>query len=273
MSFDSREQSLDAGTPVRYYEFRRGVLRWLYNSSDRDISIGTQVYRTLRGGISDNGIRQSGVAKQDSLVITAPADLEVAQLFRNTQPSAKIGLIIYDGHYGEPERKWRYTGSVASVRWPTLDSCRVTCQDIDADMERPGLVDTHSRTCTTYLGSPWCKVDLNPYRVETTIQSLTGASISSGAFAAFSDGWFNGGWVEWPIGQGEYDSRTIESHADSTLILLGGTLALSAGQAIRVYPGCDFLATTCHNKFDNLPNLRAMPQMDGKSPFDGEQVF
>ena len=63
MSFDSRERSLAAGTPVRYYEFRRGVMRWLYNSSDRDISVGTQVFRSVRGGISDNGIRQSGVAR------------------------------------------------------------------------------------------------------------------------------------------------------------------------------------------------------------------
>ncbi len=273
MSFDSREFSLAAGAPIRYYEFRRGVWRWLYNSSDRDITIGTQVYRTLRGGISDAGIRQSGVAKQDNLVITAPADIEVAEPWRNSQPSALIGILIYDGHYGEPERKWRMTGNIANVRWPSLDTCLITCQDIDAEMDRPGLVDTYSRSCTTYLGSPWCKVDLNPLRVDTTIQSKTGASISSGAFAAYPEGWFSGGTVEWPIGQGEFDSRTIESHAGSVLVMLGGTLALSAGQAIRVFPGCDFLASTCHTKFNNLANLRATPQMDGKSPFDGDQVF
>lgn len=273
MSFDSRERSLAAGTPIRYYDFRRGVMRWLYITADRDVGFGTQIYRTVRGGINDNGIRQTGVARQDSLVITAPADIEVAQPFRNSIPSSKIGLIIYDGHYGEPERKWRYTGNVVSVRWPALDHCTITCQDIDAEMDRPGLIDTFSRTCTTYLGSPWCKVDLNPYRIETTIQSLTGAAISSGAVEAYPDGWFSGGWIEWPIGQGEYDRRTIEQHAGSVLTLMGGTLALTGGQSIRVYPGCDFLPATCHGKFNNLANLRATPQMDGKSPFDGEQVF
>lgn len=273
MSFSSRENSLAAGTPIRFYEFRRGVMRWLYISCDRDVAVGTQVFRTVRGGIRDNGIRQSGVAKQDSLVITAPADIEVAEPFRNSIPSSKIGLIIYDGHYGETERKWRYTGSIASVRWPELERCTITCQDIDAEMDRPGLNDTFSRTCTTYLGSPWCKVDLNPLRVDTTIQAMTGATISSGALAAFPDGWFTGGWVEWPIGQGEYDRRTIEQHVGGVLSLLGGTVALGLGRAIRVYPGCDFLATTCHTKFNNLPNMRATPQMDGKSPFDGEQVF
>jgi uncharacterized phage protein (TIGR02218 family) len=273
MSFDSREVSLASGTPVRLYEFRRGVMRWLYNTSGRDIEFGTQVFRTVRGGIKDDGIRQSGVAKQDSLVITAPADIEVAQPFRNSQPSASIGLIIYDMHYGESDRKWRYTGNIANVSWPKLDTCSITCQDIDAEMSRPGLVDTHSRTCTTILGSPWCKVDLNPLRVDTVIQSLTGAAISSGALAAYPDGWFTAGWVEWSIGSGEYDRRTIEQHTGSELVLMGGTLALEAGQSIRVYPGCDFTASTCRDKFGNLANFRGQPQMDGKSPFDGEQVF
>jgi uncharacterized phage protein (TIGR02218 family) len=273
MSFDSRESSLAGGAPVRLYEFRRGEWRWLYNSSDRDITIGTQIYRTLRGGIIDQGIRQSGESRQDDFVITAPADLEVAQLFRNGRPSAAIGIIVRDMHYGDAEVVARYTGEIANVRWPTLDSCRIVCRDIDADMERPGLIDTYSRTCTTTLYSPWCTVDRNAYRIETTIQSLAGLTISSGAFAAYPDGWFAGGYIEWPIGQGEYDSRTIESHTGSDLVLLGGTFGLSAGQAIRAYPGCDFLAETCQAKFANLDNFRGVNAMDGKSPFDGEQVF
>ena len=206
-------------------------------------------------------------------MITAPADLDVAAPFRNSLPSALVGLIIHDGHYGDAERRWRYTGSIASVRWPALDRCTITCQDIDAEMDRPGLVDTFSRTCTTTLGSAWCKADLNPLRVDTVIQSMTGAAVSSGALAAWPDGWFAGGWIEWSIGQGEYDRRTIERHQGSVLTLMGGTFPLAGGQAIRVYPGCDFLASTCHTKFNNLQNLRATPQMDGKSPFDGEQVF
>lgn len=273
MSFDSREYSLADGAPVRLYEFSRGVWRWLYNSSDRDIAVGTEVYRTVRGGISDNGIRQSGVSKQDAFVITAPADIEVAQPWRGSRPSAEIYLHVLDMHYGESEIVHRLTGSISSVKWPRLDTCTITIQDIESSMERPGLIDTYSRTCTTTLYSTKCGVDRNLYRVETTIQSLTGASISAGAFAAYPDGWFNGGYVEWPIGQGEYDSRHIETHMGSVLQLLGGAVGLAAGQAIRVYPGCDFTAGTCSSKFDNLPNLRATPHMDGKSPFDGEQVF
>lgn len=273
MSFDSRERSLADGAPVRLYEFSRGVMRWLYNGSDRNITIGPQVYLALPGGISDNGIRQSGESKQDAFVITAPADIEVAQPWRGVRPSAEIGLRVLDMHYGDSETVCRFVGTIASVKWPRLDTCTITCQDVESSMERPGLVDTYSRTCTTTLYSTLCGVNRDLHRVDTTIQSMVGVSISNGAFAGYPDGWFAAGFIEWPIGSGEYDRRHIETHAGSDLQLLGGTEGLAVGMAIRVFPGCDFLDGTCDSKFDNLPNLRATPHMDGKSPFDGEQVF
>lgn len=273
MSFDAFERSLAAGMPVRLYEFSRGVMRWLYNSSDRDITLDTKVYRTLAGGISDSGIRQTGVSKQDALVITAPADIEVAQPFRSFRPSAEIGLRVFDMHYGDGEAICRFVGTIAAVKWPQLDTCNITCQDIESSMSRPSLVDTYSRTCTTTLYSVRCKVNSDQHRFETVIQTLAGLTISSGALAGFPAGWFSGGYIEWPIGSGEYERRHIESHNDSSLQLLGGTIGLQVGMNIRVYPGCNFLAETCHAKFSNLNNFRGTPHMDGKSPYDGDQVF
>ncbi len=59
MSFNSRESSLADGQPVRLYQFSRGAIRWSYNSSDRDITYQNQVFRTVPGGITDNGINTS----------------------------------------------------------------------------------------------------------------------------------------------------------------------------------------------------------------------
>lgn len=273
MSFDSRERSLDAGVPIRLYQFSRGVLRWLYNTSDRDITWNNQVFRPLVGGISDNGIRQTGVSAQDAFFVTAPADIEVAQLFRGARPSSEIGVTVFDLHYGDTEAICRYVGSIASVKWPTLDSCTINCQDIESSMERPGLTDTFSRTCTTTLYSFKCKVDRLPYRVVATLQMLSGLTASGSTFAGYPDGWFTNGYLEWPIGDGEVERRHVESHAGETLQLLGGVDGLSVGQQVHAYPGCDFLASTCNDKFDNLDNHRGVNQMDGKSPFDGDQVF
>ncbi|MBO8304772.1 hypothetical protein ID033_33140, partial [Pseudomonas aeruginosa] len=78
MSFNSRESSLADGQPVRLYQFSRGAIRWSYNSSDRDITYQNQIFRTVQGGITDNGIICSGDPQSDQFIITAPADLDVA---------------------------------------------------------------------------------------------------------------------------------------------------------------------------------------------------
>ncbi|PBM22156.1 phage BR0599 family protein, partial [Pseudomonas aeruginosa] len=61
--------------------------------------------------------------------------------------------------------------------------------------------------------------------------------------------------------------------AGPDLYILGGTEGIPAGGQLRVYPGCDGLAQTCDDKFSNLPNFRGFNAMQGKSPFDGDQVW
>ena len=90
MSFNSRESSLADGQPVRLYQFSRGAIRWSYNSSDRDITYQNQIFRTVPGGITDNGIICSGDPQSDQFVITAPADLDVALLYKTRSPSGAI---------------------------------------------------------------------------------------------------------------------------------------------------------------------------------------
>lgn len=273
MTFNSRESSLADGQPVRLYEFSRGVLRWNYASCDRNVTLSNQEYRTVRGGLSDNGIIQSGDPSADKLVITAPADLEVAQLFRVTPPSDEIRLVVRDMHYGDTDVVVSWVGSIKSVNWLALDRCRISCLSIEASMERPGLTDTYSRTCTAVLGDWRCKIDLEVYRVDLLPQSMTGTTVSSGTFAAYPDGWFTGGFVAWSVGSGNFDRRHIEAHQGSDLVMLGGTAGIPAGATLRVYPGCDFLIETCHGKFGNEPNFRGENKLQGESPFDGNQVW
>ncbi|HHK0263220.1 TPA: hypothetical protein ACQQHR_006709, partial [Pseudomonas aeruginosa] len=131
MSFNSRESSLADGQPVRLYQFSRGAIRWSYNSSDRDITYQNQIFRTVPGGITDNGIICSGDPQSDQFVITAPADLDVALLYKTRSPSGAIDLVVYDMHYGDAEAAVSWVGQIGDVDWPTVDSCRITCVSED----------------------------------------------------------------------------------------------------------------------------------------------
>ena len=56
-------------------------------------------------------------------------------------------------------------------------------------------------------------------------------------------------------------------------MVLGGTRGIPSGTLLRVYPGCDFLIETCQGKFGNQDNFRGINKLQGKSPFDGDQVW
>lgn len=272
MSFDSRERSLVSGQPIRLYQFTRGTLTWAYNSSDRDIQHNLVLFRTVRGGIKDDGIRQTGQSSPDTLKITAPADLEVAQLYRGATPSSEVALTIFARHFLTNDYLVIWSGGVRSVGWPAVDRCVISCTPLTARLTMLGLRLAWERTCPHALYSPACGVDRNLYRVEANVETLDGASVSAPAFASYPAGYFTGGYLEWAIGGGVYERRGIEQHQGSRLQLLGGSAGIVPGQALRLYPGCAQTTASCKS-FNNLPNYGGIPHLAGASPFDGFNVF
>jgi uncharacterized phage protein (TIGR02218 family) len=273
MSFDSRETSLATGAPIRLYQFSRGVMRWLYCTADRDITLSTQIFKTVRGGIADDGIRQSGDPNVDVLNITGPADLEVAALYRGVPPSRAVALTIFDMHHSEPDVEIAWAGEIQSVSRPRLDQCRIVCSPLSARMTKQGLRHCWERACHRALYGVGCNVNRDLYRVNSTVQSMDGAKVSNGALASYGNGWFTAGWIEWSIGSGEYDTRMIERQVGGDLWLMGGTAGIELGSAIRVYAGCDQRIATCDSKFNNLNNYGGIAHLAGASPFDGNPVF
>lgn len=268
MPFDVIETSLDLGQPIRLYKFSRGVIVWAYNSSDRDVTYQGKTYKTLAGGISDNGIRQTGQGDADSLEITAYSGIEVAQLFRGIGPSSPIELTVIDVHAGDySEALIAYMGAIQSVKFPSEDTCKIICTTDDVSLDQIGLRLTWGRACPHVLYERGCLVNRDLFKAEGAIGALTGLSITLAAAAGFDDGWFSGGYVEWSIGSGQYEQRNIESHTGSNLVLLAGTSGLLVGKEVAIFAGCDHSIQTCNDKFNNLPNYGGQPHQPGVSPF------
>ncbi len=271
MTYELIESSIDSGKPIRLYKFNRGVMTWAYCTADRDITFQTVRYRST--AISDSEIRQSGEATADTFEITAPADLDIAQLYRGVGPSDAIEVTVYDMHYGESDVIIAYIGSIYSVKFPAQDRCTIVCNTDSVGLSSIGLRLTWSRGCPYTLFDTNCGVNRDFYKVDALVQSMDGLTISSGAFGTMPDGWFDGGYVEWPVGVGQFDRRGIVSHTGSVVELLGGTEGIGLGISLAAYPGCDKSIQTCHDKFANHENYGGAPHQPGKSPFDGTPVF
>ncbi|MBR0568005.1 phage BR0599 family protein [Azoarcus sp. L1K30] len=268
MTFDIAERSLADGAPVRLYEFTRGALAWRYNSSGVDIEHLTRTYRAIAGGVSDDGVRQTGQAEPDKFVITAPGDIEVAQLYRGAPPASAVEVTVFARHVGVDDYVVIWSGEIRSVRWPRVDRCNITCSPMTVRINREGLRLGWERSCPHAMYTAACGVSPAPLRVESSVQDMDGATISNGDFAGFADGYFTAGYVEWAIGSGEYDRRGIERHVGSTLQLLGGTSGLSLNQPVRAYPGCPQTVEACRFFQGNVLQFGGVPHLAGQSPFE-----
>lgn len=271
MTFDSRERSIATGKPVGLYLFERGQLSWAYTGADREITSGVFTYSPF--AISDNGVRQSGETSADALEITGPATLEVAQLYRGVAPADEVAVTLRDIHDGETDAVVRYVGEIQGVRFPAEDRAIITCQSLADSLESPGLHLAWTRACAYALGDKNCQVDMEPLAVPGTVSTMDGATVSASAWSAYPDGWFAGGYVQWPLGSGVYERRGIETHAGLVLGLLGGTGGISPNQVLDAFPGCARTAQVCKDKFNNMIRYGGVPGLPGRSPFDGNPVF
>lgn len=273
MTFEARERSVDDGKPIQLFEFAHGLTTWRYGSADRDITLGAFTWRTLVGGIGDSGIRQSGDAASDALTITAPADLPVVDLFRSLPPTTEVAVTVRSLHFGDTEARVTWVGSLSEVKRRGIDRVEMSCESLLASMSRGGLSLGWERNCPYATYDHNCRVNRDLFRVDTTLTNVTGATVSSSAFALKPDGWYAGGFIEWLSAPGVTERRFVKAHAGIVLTLLGGTPGLAVDTAVSAFAGDDRRAQTCLDKFNNLDNHGGLPSLPGKSPFDGDLVF
>lgn len=272
MSFSEYETSLQNAQPIRLYQFQRGPLKWGYTSADRNITHQSLVFRSIEGGISDDGIRQTEESQADILNLTVPTQMDIAQMFRNVAPSQTVSLTIFDLHYGDSGFLVSWMGLVVGVRFKDDITAVIQCQNLSASLERTGLRKTWSRSCPHQLYDSSCRAQRNSYKAEGVIDRFNATSIGFANASSKENGYYAGGYIEWTSQYG-LEQRGIESHVGDLLTIYGGTFGLSLNMQIVAYAGCNRLFSTCNTKFNNAINYGGSPHMPGKSPFDGTPVF
>lgn len=272
MTFDTIETSNDEGRPVYLYAFTLGAATWRYTSSDADILLNGFKWKAV--AISDDGVKISGDASTDSLTITAPSNIAPVQLFSGTPPSSSIMVAIYHFHEGDNQAVLGYMGELLQVDFPQPGTATMSIDTLSVTMQRDGLRLGWQRTCPYALyDAGTCNLDKTPFAVPAQILETSPNTITVRGLEAIADGVMNGGFIEWTHPQRGTEFRGIETQVGQLLTMFGLADGLYYGLEIKVYPGCDRRADTCLNKFNNLDNFGGVPDMPGKSPFDGDPVY
>jgi uncharacterized phage protein (TIGR02218 family) len=272
MSFDSVETSLAQGAPLRLYRFSRADIGSHYTSGDRPVDHLGNVYMPVVGGISDDGIRQTGESSADVLTLTAPASIPVAQLYRAMPPSDEVVLTVFCRHATETGYLVTFIGNVRVVRWKGVDRCEIVASPVTNAMLTTGLRCTWGRICYKALYSESCGAKRASWKISATVAAMDGTTINCPVAASGLAGRFTGGYAEWTNANGATERRSIDNHNGAALKLFGGTYGLSIGQAVNLYPGCRQTVAGC-KAFNNFMNFSGIPFMPRISPYDGRNIF
>lgn len=281
MSFNTIEISNQDARPIALYEFRYGNTYWRYCTDDEDQIVGLDENgdpaRWLALAITDEGVTQGG-SDQNDLRIVTQSNNPVVKLFRNSQPSGKVWLVVRRWHIGDPdsETPLLWSGTVVNALEIDPATAQMACRSLGGSYDRQGLRLSWSRMCPLVLYGYGCNRngsnDKEDHAYPRVIATLDGISFTCTEHEEPAEGTFTAGFVEIVRGDGSVQRYGIEAQNGNHFLVLGSTDGLAVGSEVTLYPGCARNTTIC-KLFDNLPNYGGFPHMPGKSPFDGSPVF
>lgn len=272
MSYEQFEVTVANSRPLRLYLFQRGdSLYWGYTNADRDIQHSGYTY--VKTAISDDGIRQTGEPDNDMLKISVPSDNEIVSLFKATQPSEEIEVIVRDLDWQDLDNSLVvWVGSVASVSIPKEATAEINCASLMLSLQQTALKRTYNRNCDYAIYSTNCGLNKADFAVQGTIAAISGATLTCNLSSSPRHS-LAYGFIEWKTNNGQaVERRGIDSANTNQVTLLGGAGGLHVGQSITLYPGCDQSSATCKNVYSNFINYGGFRHLPGKSPFDGTPI-
>lgn len=278
LTYDQLESSRDAGRPIEFYRFILGSLTWYYSTAEYPITVAGIDW--VPAAIVSEAINQTGEYARDALKIECPSSIAPAQLFMTAAPSKFVDVAIGYKHVDSDEIVIGYMGQVRQCGFPVPGRARLLCESLSSTFSREGLRLGWQRSCPYALYDPLtCKVDKSLWKIDCTVLNIDGFTLQVDLADPKTTGYFDGGFIEWihPIRGTEFlwiETHTVvtAAEANGTFVISGDPGELFEGAVASAYPGCDFTPAACQ-AFNNYDNYGGVPDMPGKSPFDGDPVF
>jgi len=231
-------------------------------SGDIDLSYGGHDFKASVA-IERGAVRQSEGIEVDTCDVTIHHQdgNPLSPLLASTGgfDMAKIKIIRARKTYSV----WMFEGLVVDA--PKYDRTQVTLTISDPkillNIQMPRNV--YCAGCIWNLYGPGCGLNKNDFYIDFTVASgSTKQSVKSDATEA--NDYFTLGMITFQTGLNAGITRTVKDYfqTDGRFALsVELPFAVSAGDIIRAYPGCNKSLDTCTNKFSNAANFRGQPYM------------
>jgi len=270
MTYETVEASVRGGEPVELYKFVVGTSKFLYTSTDSVIEFNSESYIPIT--ISRNAINQDDEINRSGIDVVVPRDEGVANLFRASAPAEIVAVTIFRLHPNEDVFAAVWAGRVLSCEWEGVKAS-LACESVFSSQKRTGLRRNFQGSCPHVLYGSACQVNKLAHRVAGPVSLISSGSLTVPAAGGFSDGYFDGGFVQFFTVEGLADTRFISEHVGSVVSIPYAFQGIAVGSLVDLYPGCNHTTEECNTKYSNILNHGGFPYTPLNTPFGGASVY
>lgn len=106
------------------------------------------------------------------------------------------------------------------------------------------------------------------WKVTTEVDSVTDGKTFVPIYLSEADGYYDGGLLIWETGRNAGRAQEIKTWASGQMQLFYRPFfTIQPGDRAVVHPGCDKRRETCRDKFSNIVNMRAEPDVPGQDAY------
>ena len=269
--------SVELSQPIYLYAFTLEVdpvthatRTWRYASSATNV-LTPDGFVWYASALSHDGVKQTGEAASDSLSIEGTIDLAPAQIYIVNPPATLMTATIFAADANDLDYATIYAGEIQQVDVPEIGKCVIKCATISVSLERAGVRLSWQRSCPYTLYDDMCGIDKAAHEFTSTITAINGFDVTIASFAG-SPGFYDGGVLTYTHPVKGVQMIGIEAQITGGVKLFGAMSDMIVGMQVKIAPGCARTPTACQ-AFSNYDNYGGVPNMPGKSPFDGINPF
>ncbi len=226
-----------------------------------------QVYRSDVSFTASAIFTSRSMANQQSVTITFimdPGGFAETDIRARAYDGAKSEVYVVDYNFPQYGTVSMYQGTFGMITLSDQRVCTVEVIPMDSSLNGIGLAtEKYQQTCRANLGDARCKVDLSTLKLHFTVASAIGGSFVSNDLVQENAHWALG-FVQWATGQNANTTSQVGSSdlgTRSAFLLTPPFYPIQAGDTGFIFPGCDKLRKTCIDKFNNVLNMRAEPDV------------
>lgn len=280
MAYNDQENSIQDGAPYFLYEFNTSEQTFRYTDYPVDITWNTLLWSSFP--IKHSEVKQSNELSKNSITITIPIDGELANKYVGWTPDEVVTVTIRRGHFGASDTLVYWKGRISGHNLKN-DTVEFTCESVFTSLRRAGLRARFQRSCRHAVFGRGCNLNKDDFALIGTLSSVTSLTLNISEATGETDGWFNGGAIQFPDGS----FRQILSHVGSSITIERASRYITdnfpsgygynyglfyGGMSVILYPGCDRTLSTCKDKFDNLVNNGSFKWIPSKNPMGGSSI-